>query len=306
MNDASRPDPEYGACADILPSFLQAINLIVDETARVLSHPVQLGYIVLPRGLGGYWALLDEVMHRLFDFYRYSSSPDNVEFEIIGHTRSAQYAYRLITPDDLNVPWAPDGREIWHNFGSPRHDEIFAEPEIYILMVNLERYYLEIAPFCVAFCGIPMCTTHLSDLGEKSLHLSDSSHLDDNSEVQIPLSREFDRAVSLLATGIRSFMENNTFPQQNELLSAVIVAGGASEVAMEALRLAARNALPFLDSARFHDNLDPAAVFSLGVAIPSRNNRLYDQRLDCDCSEEPRLDQEFPCNSSWIHLRSYQ
>ena len=152
---------------EILPAFLEAINLIIDETTRVMPHSVQIGYIVLPPELFFYWSLLDDVMHEMFDYYPDSRRGCYNEYDVIGHITSAQFAYELITPDDLGVPWVPDGREIWEEFGQPRHDDILAEPDSYIFMANLKRDYLEIAPFSMTFGGeMPMKQKHLPDLGE--------------------------------------------------------------------------------------------------------------------------------------------
>ena len=285
------------------------MNLIINETARVLSHPPQIGLIVLPRNLFFYWFLLDDIVHEIFDCYRHPRRGDYIEYDIIDHLKAAQYSYRLITPDDLDVPWAPDGRELWDKFGEVRHDDIFADPNLYILLANLERDYLELSPFCVAFgCDMPTVSEQLLDLGEDSLQLYRGSHFNDFLEVQIPLNREFSYAVKKLTAGIILFMEKNSFPRQKELLSAVVVAGGASETALDALGRALREALPFVNSTRFRDNLDPASVFSLGAAAPSRNIRLYDEQHDCDCDGPERLrdreglplDDKFPCNRSWI------
>lgn len=290
------------------------MSLIINETARVLSHPPQIGLIVLPRNLFFYWTLLDDIMHEMFDCYRPPRRGDYIEYDIVHHLKAAQYGYRLITPDDLDVSWSPDGRELWDKFGEVWHDDIFAEPDLYILLANLERDYLELSPFCVSIgCDMPMVWEQLLDLGEDSLQLHGGSHFDDFSEVQIPLNRELGHAAKKLAAGITSFMEKNSFPRQKELLSAVVVAGGASETATDALGYALREALPFVNSTRFRDNLDPASVFSLGAAVPSRNIRLRDEQHDCDCDvpehlrerEGFPLDDEFPCNRSWIRGPGY-
>ena len=250
----------------------------------------------------------------MFNCYHYPQRGDYIKYNIINYLKAIKYSYWLITLDDLDILWASNGQELWNKFKEAWHDDIFADHNLYILLANLKQDYLELSPFCIAFsCDIPMGSEQLLDLGEDSLQLYSGSHFNDFLEVQIPLNREFNHAVKKLAADITLFMEKNSFPRQKELLSTVLVAGGALETGMDALGRVLCGALPFLNSTRFRDNLDTALVFSLGAAAPSRNIRLHDEQNDCDCGVPERLrdreglplDNEFPCNRSWIRGPGY-
>ena len=289
------------------------MNLIMNETARALPYAPQIGQLVLPRNLFGYWDIVDYMTHRMFNCSRDDQRGDYSSYDIANHMRAAQYGYGLITPDDLGISWAPDGRKLWDDpeFREIYHGDIFANPDHYILLANIERDFLELSPFCVAMEGfIPMKWDLIMNLGEDSLHFGQENRpfVDGWPDIRATVNHGLGQARKKLAEGISSYMSRNSFPLQRELLAAVIVTGGAPKTATDALSLALRDALPHLNNTRFKDSLDPTAVFSLGAAVPGRNHRLWQEVRDCYCDVPERLrvpeglpsDNEFPCNRSRI------
>ena len=73
---------------------------------------------------------------------------------------------------------------------------------------------------------------------------------------------------------ISGFMERDRFAAQREKLRAVALMGGAHPAGMDTRRMALRDALPFVESWGFKDEIDPAFVPCLGAALRVRHNRL--------------------------------
>ena len=76
-------------------------------------------------------------------------------------------------------------------------------------------------------------------------------------------------------------MNRTTFPLQKEMLRAVTVTGGASD--MDSIWQAANDTLPFVKNWRFKTLHDPAFVPSLGAAAEIRRELIRIGQRECYC-----------------------
>jgi hypothetical protein len=252
---------------------MKAMDQILQVTSELLPKDTiyKIGYIVIPDNMTDYEMILDETMHSPFPFYHpFDEFRDYISLDIIRLGKAAQYAYNLTNPDALGAPWAPNGRIIWEAFGE--NGEIFAEDDNWILHVNFEHGFLELQCVCVWHgCNdVPSVKTAILELGEDELW----GH-DERSGI---LEGEGETRIQRLSSAISGFVEQNSFPKHHELLRAVVLTGGASPVALDTLRTALFDALPFVEEEwRFMTNVDPAFVPSLGAALRIREEVLMER-----------------------------
>ena len=253
---------------------MEAMNQILEATSELLPKETiyKIGYIVIPDNMTDYEQILDYTMHTPFPFYHnFDEFRDYEELDIIRLGVATKYAYNLTNPDTLGAPRAPNGRINWEVFGE--HGEIFADDDNWILVVNLEPGFLELQCVCGWWiCNVPGNKSAILVLEEDALwpHDEESRITEGDGRVESRIQR--------LSSAILGFVDQYAFPKHHELLRVVVLAGGASSVALDAMRTALFDALPFVEERwRFMTNVDPAFVPSLGAALKIRNEVLRDR-----------------------------
>lgn len=285
--------------------FTDAMTAVLNASEAILGRIPVIGYIVLPRNTSYFKILFDMVLHRHFPCYQYARTGDYIEYDIVQHTKAAQYAYQ--------IPWERlHEHSVAERINHPDSDDTENEEDSFFLLANLEPDFFELTGGCVLdVCGTgDLRSRAWPALGEDALW--SAARKDSTSSNRASSSWHFEQAVRALAGAVAAYM-NHTGTDGHGKFRGVAVTGAASEQAMTALRLALYEALPYANDTQFYDTIDPASVFSLGAAVLGRNMQLADEQMDCDCrvSEDLRRqhsypsDDEFPCNRRMAHLDSY-
>ncbi len=214
----------------------------------------------------------------------------------------------LLTPTHL-VPLGEDGHEEWERYADFYPELLFADDDNYVLLVNYESDYLELTYVCVigrtACGGMPYRPTAIPELGEARL-VAYQNFLRCTGPAPGTLSRRAQK----LSSGISSFIERTIFPLQKEMLRAVIVTGGASD--MDSIWQAANDALPLSKTGGLRRWMTQPSCLSLGAAAEIRKELIGIDQRDCYCelpapwkdgplwNDTWRLENGFPLADEWL------
>jgi hypothetical protein len=154
--------------------------------------------------------------------------------------RAALLGYNLTNPDDFGA--RGHDRKYWPDLSPASR---FKDKDDFFLLVNFEPNFLELSFVCVNWINdeCPSAKAALLDVGENPLFNSDPP--DDVPEILSCLAPELICPVSKLTRVVTSFVETKTSVGECDKLRIVTLVGGASPIAVDAMRIALDLSLPF-------------------------------------------------------------
>lgn len=214
----------------ILPPSCQTLSHFIWELITNCSHP-ESGQIFLPP---------------IKDYGYYAACPFLPSF------RAAPIAYNLTTPgtygyQELNPYLWPDS--------SQKILPDYKEDPSFMLYIDFERSFLRLSFSSLEWMALsPKTETTSMTRGSDRIFTNDEGN---------PVSSA--EAVIILSDFISKFISDHITAQELENLRAVILAGGASDIAVDAMRTALHS-VPYFRGAKIAVDIDPSYVPSLGGA----------------------------------------
>ncbi|KAH8800387.1 hypothetical protein F5884DRAFT_905048 [Xylogone sp. PMI_703] len=267
---------------DLIEAFPPTLDQIIQAVAAKLNN-FTTGSLILPLPCQSQSSLIEEIMNNnsfagltqhnqiflppIKDYGYYAGT------RFLPLFRAAQLAYNLTVPGlyDYQVPnpslWPDHPLKVLPDDDDPP----------FLLNIDFERTFLHLR-----FSSLEWMAE--APKAETTLITSGSDNIFTDSKVEPISSTE---AVNVLSDIISTFIENHLTIAEQENLRAMALTGGASDEAVEAVRIALRSISHFRKVEMFID-IDPSYVPALGAAnwIIQRERLI---RRDLQRKEEERL-----------------